>query len=108
MTTKVSDDEVQQVRDLIIATSQYDEHYVSQGVLALRAVNALKDERDTLTSHADPLRRALERINELSVTPISGDHAAANNGKELIRAKAIARLALGLAALSSGENNNGD
>jgi len=61
-----------------------------------------------LASHADPLRRALERINELSVTPISGDHAAANNGKELIRAKAIARQALDLAALSSGENNNGE
>ena len=39
-------------------------------------------------------REALEKISALTVVPISEDHAAANNGKEVIRAKAIARRAL--------------
>jgi len=44
-------------------------------------------------------REALEKISTLTVTPISEDHAAANNGKEVIRAKSIARRALAPAAM---------
>ena len=107
MTTKVSADAVQQVRALIIATCQYDEHYFSQGVRALYVVGALKDERDTLASHADPLRRALEKARaqfefyvqaHMSKSPPDMDKAATNQEfVEMIDA-----------ALSSGENNNGE
>lgn len=43
----------------------------------------------------DGLRKALEKVRGLVIVPVSDPHAGAQNGKELIRAKAIARQALG-------------
>jgi len=117
MTTKVSADEVQQVRDLIIATCQYDEHYFSQGVRALYVVGALKDERDTLASHADPLRRALEELETAARVVFDGlndriDAACASGGTSVPVFAGIAALSDALhvasATLSSGENENGE
>jgi len=51
-------------------------------------------------SHADPLRRALEEVSRLRP---AGDVATCKNPRDLIRR--IENIAL--AALSSGENNNG-
>jgi hypothetical protein len=57
---EVTQDDLQKVYDLIIATCEHDDAYHARGAKALRIIGALKDERDTFALHASPLREALE------------------------------------------------